>query len=67
MKFLFYYHTCVSAEHSTNFAAFTSLANFCPCSGVIGFCLFLLNLSNVAISSRKSVCVPTNKNGVCGE
>jgi len=57
-------HTCVNAEHSTYLTAFSSFASFSPCSNVIGFCLFLASFSMVAASSRKSICVPTNKNGV---
>lgn len=56
--------TCVNAEHSTYLTAFNSFANFSPCSIDIGFCLFFANFSNVEFSSRKSICVPTNKNGV---
>lgn len=56
--------TCVNAEHSTYLTAFNSLANFSPASGVIGFCLFFDNFSIVDASSRRSICVPTNKNGV---
>lgn len=56
--------TCVKAEHSTYLTAFSSLANFSPCSIVMGFCLFFASFSNVVFSSRKSICVPTNKNGV---
>ena len=55
-----YILTCVKAEHSQYFSALQSLANFWPCSIVIGFCLFLLNLSNVDKSSLKSACVPTS-------
>jgi len=55
---------CVNAEHSTYLTAFSSFASFSPCSNVIGFCLFLASFSMVAASSRKSICVPTNKNGV---
>lgn len=56
--------TCVSAEHSTYLTAFNSLWSFSPCSRLIGFCLFLASFSSVAASSRKSICVPTNRNGV---
>lgn len=56
--------TCVSAEHSTYFTALSSLANFSPCSKDIGFCLFLANFSMVPPSSLRSICVPTNRNGV---
>lgn len=56
--------TCVRAEHSTYLTAFNSFASFSPCSEVIGFCLFLANFSTVAASSRKSIWVPTRRNGV---
>uniref|UniRef100_A0A915KNS5 Uncharacterized protein n=1 Tax=Romanomermis culicivorax TaxID=13658 RepID=A0A915KNS5_ROMCU len=56
--------TWVNALHSTYLTAFNSRANFSPCSNVIGFCLFLANFSTILGSSRKSTCVPTNKNGV---
>lgn len=56
--------TCVSAEHSTYLTAFNSLANFSPCSIVMGFCLFFANFSKVPLSSRRSICVPTRRNGV---
>jgi hypothetical protein len=49
----------VKAEHSQYFSALKSFANLFPCSVVIGFCLLLPNVSNVAKSSRKSTCVPT--------
>ncbi len=52
------------AEHSTYLTAFNSRANFSPWSIVITRCLFLANFSTVAWSSRKSIWVPTNKNGV---
>lgn len=55
---------CVSAEHSTNLTARNSLANFSPTSCVKGLCLFLASFSIVAASSRKSICVPTNRKGV---
>lgn len=58
------FYTCVNAEHSTYLTAFSSFASFSPCSNVIGFCLFLANFSIVAASSRKSICVPTNRKGV---
>lgn len=56
--------TWVNAEHSTYLTAFNSFASFSPCSNVIGFCLFFASFSNVPFSSRKSICVPTSKNGV---
>ena len=56
--------TCVSAEHSTYLTALNSLASFSPASLESGFCLFFANLSMVATSSRKSICVPTSRNGV---
>lgn len=59
-----FFLTWVNAEHSTYLTAFNSFANFSPCSNVIGFCLFFANFSNVPFSSRKSICVPTSKNGV---
>lgn len=55
---------CVNAEHSTYLTAFNSLASFSPCSTEIGFCLFFANFSMVVLSSRRSTCVPTNRNGV---
>jgi hypothetical protein len=58
---------CVKAEHSTYFTAPNSLANFSPTSKVIAFCLFLANLSFVAVSSLKSTCVPTTKQGTPGQ
>lgn len=58
------HQTCVNAEHSTYFTAFSSRASFSPCSNVMGFCLFLANFSIVVASSRKSTCVPTSKKGV---
>lgn len=57
-------HTWVNAEHSTYLTAFNSFANFSPCSNVIGFCLFFASFSKVPFSSRRSICVPTSKNGV---
>jgi len=45
--------TCVRAEHSTYLTAFNSLANFSPCSIVIGFCLFLANFSIVPNSEER--------------
>ena len=56
--------TWVSAEHSTYLTALSSFASFSPISWVKGFCLFFANFSIVAASSRKSICVPTNRNGV---
>ena len=58
---------CVSAEHSTYFTALSSRANFSAASTVIGFCFTLESFSIVPASSRKSICVPTNKNGVFGQ
>ena len=58
------FFTWVNAEHSTYLTAFSLFAIFSPCSSVIGFCLYLANFSNVLFSSRKSICVPTSKNGV---
>ena len=56
--------TWVNAEHSTYLTARNSFCNLSPCSIEIGFCLFFANLSMVAASSLKSICVPTSKNGV---
>lgn len=56
--------TWVRAEHSTYFTAFSSRASFSPWSIVITLCLFFANFSTVAASSRRSICVPTNKKGV---
>lgn len=60
-------HTWVRAEHSTYLTALRSLASFSAVSGVIGFCLFLANFSTVEGSSRRSIWVPTNRNGVLGQ
>lgn len=60
----FFNPRCVSAEHSTYLTAFNSFASFSPCSEVIGFCLFLASFSTVAASSRRSIWVPTRRNGV---
>ncbi|TNN57062.1 hypothetical protein EYF80_032727 [Liparis tanakae] len=46
---------------------FGSRANFSAVSGVIGFCLFLASFSTVEGSSRRSIWVPTNRNGVLGQ
>ena len=59
--------TCVRAEHSTYLTALRSRASFSAVSGVIGFCLFLANFSTVEGSSRRSIWVPTNRNGVLGQ
>ena len=61
---IYFSRTCVNAEHSTYLTALNSLASFSPTSMVRGFCLFLASFSIVAASSRKSIWVPTNKNGV---
>ena len=58
---------CVSAEHSIYFTAPSSRANFSAASIVIGFCFTLESFSIVEASSRKSIIVPTNKNGVFGQ
>ena len=58
---------CVRAEHSTYFTALNSCASFSADSAVIGFCLTFDSFSIVAASSHKSVCVPTNRNGVLGQ
>ena len=58
---------CVRAEHSTYLTALSSLASFSADSTVIGFCLTLESFSMVAASSRKSICVPTNRKGVLGQ
>ena len=58
---------CVSAEHSTYFTALSSRANFSAASTVIGFCFTLESFSIVPASSRKSICVPTSRNGVFGQ
>ncbi|KAF0749907.1 putative secreted protein, partial [Aphis craccivora] len=52
------------AEHSTYFTALSSLASFSPCSNDIDFCLFLASFSTVVASSLRSICVPTNRNGI---
>lgn len=57
----------MSAEHSTYFTALRSLASFSAVSGVMGFCLFLASFSMVDGSSRKSIWVPTSRNGVFGQ
>lgn len=57
-------HTCVKAEHSTYLTALSSRANFSPISTVIGFCLFFASFSTVPASSRRSIWVPTSRNGV---
>ena len=58
---------CVSAEHSTYFTALNSRASLSAASTVIGFCFTFESFSIVAASSRKSICVPTSKNGVFGQ
>lgn len=68
-KYKYYYqkqnnHTCVRAEHSTYLTALSSFASFSPCSSETGFCFIFASFSIVAGSSLKSICVPTNKNGV---
>ncbi len=57
-------HTCVRAEHSTYFTALSSRASFSPLSGYRGRCLFFASFSIVLLSSRRSICVPTNRKGV---
>jgi len=59
--------TWVSALHSRYWAALISCANFSPCFDVIGFSFDFCNFAKVAWSSRRSICVPTSKNGVFGQ
>lgn len=59
--------TCVNALHSTYLTALISCANFSPCFGCIGFSFVFCNLAKVDGSSRRSICVPTSKNGVFGQ
>lgn len=59
--------TCVRAEHSTYLTALSSRASFSPLSGYRGRCLFFASFSMVLPSSRRSTCVPTNRNGVRGQ
>ena len=49
------------------FIALNSCASFSADSTVIGFCLTFDSFSIVAASSRKSICVPTSRNGVLGQ
>ena len=58
---------CVNAEHSTYLTALNSRASLSPCSTDIGFCLVFASFSTIPASSRRSTCVPTNKNGVLGQ
>lgn len=62
-----HFRTCVRAEHSTYLTALSSRASLSPLSGHRGRCLFFASFSMVLLSSRRSTCVPTNRNGVRGQ
>ena len=58
---------CVKAEHSTYFTAPSSRASLSPCSGVTGRCFCLASFSSTWGSSRRSICVPTMRQGTPGQ
>lgn len=58
---------CVSAEHSTYLTAPSSLAILSPSSLRTGCIFCFANLSLTCGSSRRSVCVPTIKQGTPGQ
>ncbi len=60
-------HTCVNALHSTYLTALSSRANLSPCSNDVGFWRDFCNFSIVFGSSRRSIWVPTSKNGVLAQ
>lgn len=58
---------CVRAEHSTYFTAPSSLASRSPCSEVTGRCFCLASFSSTCGSSRRSIWVPTMRQGTPGQ
>ncbi len=56
--------SCVNEEHSMYAYAPYSFAARSPCSRVIGFCLDFANNSTSGRFVRRSVFVPTRRNGV---
>jgi hypothetical protein len=58
---------CVKAEHSTYLTAPSSLARRSPASWGTGRCFCLLSLSRTVLSSLKSICVPTMRQGTPGQ
>lgn len=58
---------CVNAEHSRYLTALILLANFCPCSRLIGDSPCSDKTFNVSLSSLKSIFVPTKIIGASGQ
>ena len=55
---------CVRAEHSRYLTALILLASFWPCSLFIGECPFSARAWSASLSSRRSIFVPTEQDGM---